>query len=503
MNMNSSKDLQDKKGLNTRFKQNVLLRPSSVWSRITIWLIVGILASGTAWAYFFNLEQVVSARGQLKPQGKVKEVQIPVNGVNAVVKKVLVKEGDRVKTGDILLVLDNRATLAELNSLKKIHQSLIQENQFYVALMKQPLDPSKFEASIAQLNLPQEIINIARERATLIAENQLLWIEIGEPSQGGNLNAEQLAMLQAAREEADSRTAAAALEISQKQQQLERNRVQLQNARGRRDTAQKIVAEIKPLVEEGAFGRLQYVEKEQDFLTRQAEMEQLLEERQRIEFDLEQAKEELKNTKALGKKGIFQQIATNKKEIATLDSQLNRRIVENKKQIAELNSQMTRLDQTLNYQELRSPTSGIVFDLQAEPGFVPQNGADAIALKIVPDDYLVAEAYVGNKDIGFVREGMEAEIRIEAFPHTEFGELKGKVTLIGSDVLPPDRDYPFYRFPTRVSLTQQTLSVDDRELQLQSGMSVDIKIKVREKRTIFNILTEQFTRQVESIKEIK
>ncbi|MFM7578551.1 MAG: HlyD family secretion protein, partial [Microcystaceae cyanobacterium] len=135
---------------------------------------------------------------------------------------------------------------------------------------------------------------------------------------------------------------------------------------------------------------------------------------------------------------------------------------------------------TLKYQELKSPVAGTVFDLKAAPGYVPQSAQAAQSdplLKIVPDDYLVAEVNITNQDIGFVRKGMKADVRIDSFPYSEFGDIKGVVDSIGSDSLPPDENHRYYRFPLRIKLASQVLRTQDREIPLQSGMSVTANIK--------------------------
>ncbi|MGV2390371.1 MAG UNVERIFIED_CONTAM: HlyD family secretion protein [Microcystis novacekii LVE1205-3] len=80
---------------------------------------------------------MVGAQGQLKPQGKVQEVQAPVNGV---VQEVKVKDGDRVNKGDVLVLMDSSASQVQLESLKKIRATAEKENQFYRLLMAQESD---------------------------------------------------------------------------------------------------------------------------------------------------------------------------------------------------------------------------------------------------------------------------------------------------------------------------------------------------------------------------
>lgn len=146
---------------------------------------------------------------------------------------------------------------------------------------------------------------------------------------------------------------------------------------------------------------------------------------------------------------------------------------------------------------------GVVFDLKATPGYVtPPNQTEPL-LKIIPADSLVAEVDVTNKDIGFVRTGMPVDVRIDSFPYSEFGGVDGEVEYVGSDALPPDQTYQFYRFPVRIKLDSQELVSHGREIPLQSGMSVTANIRVREKRTVMSIFTELFTKKIESLETVR
>ncbi|MGI8500576.1 MAG: HlyD family efflux transporter periplasmic adaptor subunit, partial [Hassallia sp.] len=139
-----------------------------------------------------------------------------------------------------------------------------------------------------------------------------------------------------------------------------------------------------------------------------------------------------------------------------------------------------------------------VFDLKASnPGFVA-NSTEPV-LKVVPENSLKAEVFLTNKDIGFVRAGMPVDIRIDSFPFSEFGDIKGTLESIGSDALPPTEIRPYYSFPVTVRLNQQALILKDKQLPLQSGMSVSVNIKLR-KRTILSIFIDGFTQQIESLK---
>ena len=123
------------------FDQPVVLRQSPVWARAVMLTIVGVTTFGIGWACIAEIEEIVSAQGLLKPEGAVKEVQVPLNGV---VEEVYIEDGDIVEENDVLFILDNTAAVAELKSFKKINQSLSEENQLYRALMASALPTREF-----------------------------------------------------------------------------------------------------------------------------------------------------------------------------------------------------------------------------------------------------------------------------------------------------------------------------------------------------------------------
>jgi hemolysin D len=139
-----------------------------------------------------------------------------------------------------------------------------------------------------------------------------------------------------------------------------------------------------------------------------------------------------------------------------------------------------------------------VFNLQANlPGYVA-NSTEPI-LEIVPTDALVARVFITNRDIGFVSEGMNVDVRIDSFPYSEFGDVKGTLTHIGSDALPPDEANPYYRFPADITLEEQFITINGEPIQLQSGMSLSANIKTRPRRVIM-IFADLFTRKIDSLK---
>ncbi|MFN5971622.1 MAG: HlyD family efflux transporter periplasmic adaptor subunit [Microcystis sp.] len=543
-------------------EQSVILKQSPIWSRTIIWTLMSVTTAALIWSAFAKIEQVVGAQGQLKPQGKVQEVQAPVNGV---VQEVKVKDGDRVNKGDVLVLMDSSASKVQLESLGKIRATAEKENQFYRLLMAQDLTPAQVESSIAQLKLPSEIADLARNRAALVAENQLYQAQVSEGASSSALQEEQLARLAAARREANSRQAAARLEMEQLEKQLAQTGVQLADARSQLikdrlvleeiktrnansmkqgqeslDIERNILKDIEPLGDEGAIARYQINKQKQSVTDRQNELQQqeangkidrekqekevqtriaeisrLEQEEKRYFLLISQAQEKLINTTVITEKDVRDKMADNHKRIAEIDSQISRIIIDNNKRIAELDSQISQAQQTIKYQKITAPIDGVVFDLKARPGFVPQPSQAEALLKIVPDGCptqikdaakgcLVAEVDVTNQDIGFVRVGQKADIRIDSFSYSEYGDIKGEVISIGSDALPPDENHRFYRFPVRVSLNSQELVLKDKStLPLQSGMSVSVNIKVNENRTVLGLFTDMFNKQVDTLKQVR
>lgn len=487
-NNNSSVPTND-----TKFDQPVILRQSHVWSRAILWTIVIMTVASIFGAWVAKIEQAVPAQGKLEPEGSVQEIQAPVSGV---VTQIHVKDGQRVEKGQLLLSLDPTAARAQLNSLSKVRTTLIKENQFYRSVLK-----NSTPSDASGLQLPSEITSLAESRKALIAENQLYGIQMSGNAQGINLNPEQRIRLISALSELNSRVAATALEVEQNKKQLEVNKVKLANSKNILDVEQQIFDKLKPLAEVGAVAQLQYLKQQQQVQSSEAEVKQLTSEQSGLEVKINQSQQQLANTIALTQKDLTDRIADNNKRLAEIDGQFNRNIVENEKKIAEIDSQISQSKLTLDYQELRAPSSGTVFDLKpSAPGFVT-NTTEPI-LKIVPTESLVAKVYLTNKDIGFVKEGMPVDVRIDSFPFSEFGDIKGELVWIGSDALPPEEIRPYYSFPAKVKLDQQYLVVSDRKISLQSGMSISTNIKVRD-RTVLSIFTDLFYKKTDSLKTVR
>ena len=177
-------------------------------------------------------------------------------------------------------------------------------------------------------------------------------------------------------------------------------------------------------------------------------------------------------------------------------------LLQQKEKVSSLMGEMTESEVILNYQALKAPVSGIIFDLQAKnPGFVGQSSQPI--LKIVPNDNLLAKVEIDSSKIGFVSVNKQADISIDSFPASDFGVITGKIISVSSDALAPEPSTgKGYRFPAKIKLDSQNLTLKNgNKLSLQPGMSLTANIKLR-KVSYLQLLLGTFQQKADSLKEL-
>ena len=168
----------------------------------------------------------------------------------------------------------------------------------------------------------------------------------------------------------------------------------------------------------------------------------------------------------------------------------------------EIEKQIDENKVLLDYQLIKAPISGLVFDLQPQkPGYVASTSQPI--LKIVPLENLVAKVEIDSRSIGFASTGKKADISIDSYPATDFGVIQGELIKIGSDALPPDpREGKGYRFPAEIKLKDQYLSLKKgKKLPLQVGMSLTANIKLR-KVSYLRLLLGTFQTKADSLRSL-
>jgi hemolysin D len=430
------------------FDQSIVLQQPKNWSRMILWTILGLAAFTVTWACVTEIEQAIPATGKLEPEGAVKDVQTPISGV---VTETLVKDGDKVKKGDLLLKFDTTTAQAQVASQEKIRAALLQEVAFYQAQLAGNSGGGS---------------GLTKSRDTIAADTQLLRAE-----------------------------------SAQTDRQLSEIDVQIRSAQANLDINQDIVNRLEPLQKSGGISLLQLIKQQQEVMKYQSQIDQLQAQKSRIALDRDKAQEDIRAAQSATDDTALTQISSNDKQIAEIDTQASRVILENQKKIAEIDAQLSQTRLTLQYQELRAPADGTIFELKAgTPGYVASPSVPV--LKIVPTNNLVAKIDIQNKDIGFIRVPMDADVRLDSFPFREFGGMQGKLTWVGSDALLPDQLHQYYRFPAKIQIAGQVIQANGREIALQSGMSVSVNLKLQ-KRRVINIFLDEILKTTDSLKILR
>ena len=223
-----------------------------------------------------------------------------------------------------------------------------------------------------------------------------------------------------------------------------------------------IASALQDLARQGAAGKLQYLQQQDK---------------------VQQVEGQLQETKVDG----VRQVSILTQATQQLESEL-----------AELKSKLVEINVNIRYQEIKSPVSGTVFDLKPTGrGFVAQTSEPV--LKIVPYGQLEAKVEVPSDQVGFISVGKAVDISINSFNASDFGVLKGVVSTISSDALPPDERKQDYYFPTKIKLDSQTLILQSgQKLPLQAGMSLTANIKLR-KVSYLQLLLSDFKDKAKSL----
>lgn len=364
-------------------------------------------------------------------QGKLEPLGTTIDvkvPLGGVIKTILVSEGEIVNENQVLLELDTRAVKSKLETLKAV-------------------------------------------KSQIEADNLLSKIQLGEKVDVNLLNENQKIKLDSLKNEYNSRIAASRNTVDQSTFRRDSNIEKIKTLKETLLIREDILKKLEGLIEIGGLSKLQYLKEQQEVIQLRGKLETTRNDLKTSLAILKEAENKLSNT-----------IAATKIDFST-------KIEENEKQISQLNNQIKESQLTLSYQEIKSPLNGIVFDLQpAAPGYVVNT--ELPILKIVPIDDLVARVFVSNRDIAFLKVGQGVKVRVDAYPYNEFGEIEGMIDSIGSDVLEPDKNFNFYRFPITIKLKNPYIQFKNKELPLRSGMSLSVNIVLRQ-RPVLSLFTER------------
>jgi hemolysin D len=148
---------------------------------------------------------------------------------------------------------------------------------------------------------------------------------------------------------------------------------------------------------------------------------------------------------------------------------------------------------------LTSPVDGTVQQLavHTQGGVVTE--AQPLMVIVPSDNPLEVEAMFENKDIGFVKAGQEAAVKIETFQYTKYGTIDAEVATVSHDAINDEKRGLIYS--SRVRMDKTTLMVDGTEVSLSPGMAVTVEVKTGSRRVIEYFLAPLLQHTSESLRE--
>ena len=165
-----------------------------------------------------------------------------------------------------------------------------------------------------------------------------------------------------------------------------------------------------------------------------------------------------------------------------------------------LSQELAKAENRASQQTLTAPIDGIVQQLAVHTVGGVVTPAQQLMVIAPREGLLEVEAWVDNKDIGFVNPEQIAEIKVEAFPFTRYGTIDGKILTLSKDAVPVDKVGLVYA--ARVSMNRSTIRVEnDKDVYLSPGMTVSVEIKTGQRRLIEYFLSPLLQASKESVRE--
>lgn len=401
-------------------------KPPADLARICSGVIVVAVTTALTWSCIGKIDIIATARGKIIPVGNSKIVQAITNGR---VKSISVKDGDHVNKGQILIEIDDAIPRALLGNAQASLSAAYSE-YLVSGLLLEKLTGKE----LRQLSFPSPTL-VDAAGSTELAEADYK---------------EYLSHLQALRHtEASRRSAAAA------------SRQMVAQYQAAMPLVEQKAADYQNLFNEG------YVSKHDAYEKRQ----------QRIDLvgtlGAEQARHAEAEAAAAGAKA----------DIETFEAQfLAQQETSYKSSQQKMQSALqdiAKADAQIEQARVRAPIDGIVQQLVVHSDAAVANEGQAL-LTIVPTNApLQIQADLSNKDVGFVKSDQHVEIKLDAYPYTNYGKLSGKVISISRDSVPDKDSDPKYQVYATIDGV-----VGNNIINAQPGMTATVEIKTGQQRII-------------------
>jgi len=434
----------------------ILETPASPVRLAFLWLICGLVAVAIAWAYFGRVDIIAAAQGKFQPTGRVKVIEPVETGRVAVVR---VSNGAFVKAGDVLVELDRAAAEADVRAaqaeLESAEAEAVRRRFALKAARARALSP------VPKIDWPADTPPELRER-----EDQVMAADLGRL-------AAELASFGAQR---------------------------AQKSAERRQLIQTIAAQrnLVATLQERVDMRAKLLELQSGAKSSVIDATETLQ-YQQTQLAMQEGQLASLTT------GLDVIARDSEKAVQTFLSDDAQKLSDAERRIEEARQRLAKARASVDHLTLSAPIAGRVqASIIANVGQVVTSGEEI--MRIVPQDSkLEIEAYVLNRDIGFVSVGQEAVVKVESFPFTRYGSIKANVVRIAKDAIPaPDASAiegdPAHGTKTAgfagaertqnlvfaVVLEPETSSimVDGAPQPLTSGMAVTVELKTGTRRLI-------------------
>ncbi len=393
-------------------------KPVSPIGRFILWTIILSFFFLVGWLFFAKIDVVVSAKGVITPEEEIKVVQPLDTGV---ISKILVKPGDFVKKGQPLIELDPAITEPELSLIEeKIKQLEIINERLNALIYGKPFYVQKKsnQFCLLQKMLYDKTLDVYESRINSLVSK---------------------------RKEIQKNIERVDIEI--------KTNIDLLNALIEEKKKLEIVADLIPKKE------IEDLKKE--IIKIKGQINTLRKEKNSFELQIVQIENELKNYKQSFKENLLKELTDNKKQLTELKNRLKQIKFKHKKQV------------------LKAPVDGWIKQLSVFTVGAVVTPAEKLLYIVPANNKLLVKALVENKDIGYIKEGMDVKIKLDTYNFQKYGMLQGKVRLVSKDSIEDKvlgRVYEVY-----IDLLKNCLS---NNKCAKPGMTVLAEIDIGKRRVI-------------------
>src|SRR5262245_22805225 len=359
--------------------------PSPIGRSIAATLIM-LCCGALAWAWWGTVDIVASATGKIVPSSRSKIIQPFETGV---VRAIRAQDGQAVKAGDVLIELDPTVAAAERDHLRN--------------------------------DLFAEQVNIARLRAALgQGDNPMADFKPPADSDPVLINTQRQLLLNQVTEH-HAKIAALARRQAEKEAEQATITATIHKVETLIPVIQARVDMRKTLLDKQLVSKVSYL----DSLQLLVEQQEELSVQQSHLHEAEAAEASIREMRSQAEAEYRHALSD---ELAQAYQKANG-----------LAQALVKAEQRTNLQQLRAPVDGVVQQLAIHTVGGVVTPAQVLLVVVPRDSQLEIEAMVSNRDIGFVRPGQEAEVKIDTFNFTRYGLLHGRVLNVSQDAIARDR----------------------------------------------------------------